>query len=80
MCCHLMEKICYNELERSRSLFHDVQSDDILKSAIKFLEGKGYIVSTDIFDNFIAVRPNLSNGRFDPQMQKYCWCFGRVEL
>jgi hypothetical protein len=46
----------------------------MLINAVKLLEKKGYVVSTEISKDLIAIRINFENADFDEESHTICWC------
>ena len=46
----------------------------MLFNAVKLLEKKGYVVSTEISKDIIAIRINFENADFDEEFSTVCWC------
>jgi len=53
------------------------QSDNTQKkifSIVKFLESKGYLVTTEISKNLVGVLPNYIKWFYNEEFNSVCWC------
>ena len=74
ICCDLVDTICGHTFHGFAPLYHDVASHYAFKKPIAFLETKGYLLTTDIFDDFIAVLPTNFSVEIYAEEEIFCWC------
>jgi hypothetical protein len=74
LCAIVMEKICFNFCRGKVSIFEELDEKK-LRPVIKFLEMKGFLVTTDVQEDIILVRPLiLTTILTDEDWDLFCWC------
>jgi len=68
-CGELLELVCSNASKKILSVYHETQSGSAAKTVVGYLERKGYLVTIDGPDKYIAIKPSRKavEGVF-------CWC------
>jgi hypothetical protein len=71
----IMQKVCKAASKASPISYHEYDSTEEVKKAVYFLERRGYLVSTDIQNYHVRVKPNTYiEGYYNEKTQNYCWC------
>jgi hypothetical protein len=74
-CLVLMDLICAYYLNNIPFTFNSENDYEIIfKQPNKFLEKKGFLVSTEINDKDIQVLPNMRKCHLDRHTGRFCWC------
>lgn len=69
----LCEKVC-NDYLTSGMTTYDEKENTGLRGILKHLEAKGYLLSSEISLDFVAIWPNMERLFFDEEKRKFCWC------
>jgi hypothetical protein len=75
-CIVLMELLVSKMLVDECAVYDEKTFKDIsiIKQAVKFLESKKYLISTEVDQTSIAIYPNLSTCKFNYETNILCWC------
>lgn len=76
LCLTLMEIVCSHK----HTNYGEDEIDSHLKIVIKFMEERQYIITRDIDDNRISIRPNQQKFPFDSIRGMFCGCKARSQL
>jgi len=77
MCFEIMEEVCRCAVNHDTIYYHEIITNPHLKEIIKILETKGLLISTEI-DNFrVVIKPNNKQEGFGSQDITFCWCENR---
>lgn len=74
MCSDVMNIIIATHFAEVLTLYNDFFEDKGFLSTIKFLERKGYLISTEVESGFCGVRLNDKKYEFDEENLTICWC------
>lgn len=80
ICFDIMDSVCRNTLSCDISYYDDSYDSEKNKPVIKFLESKNYLITTEIDELMVVIRPNLDHGSFDEQAREFCWCKSKTKL
>src|SRR3546814_670884 len=65
ICFDLVSQICADFMDSITSAYQENQKTTTLSTVISFLERKNFLVTTDIEDSYIEIRPNTIFGNYD---------------
>ena len=74
MCSDVMNIIIATHFAQVLTVYNDFFEDKGFLSTIKFLERKGYLISTEVETGFCGVRLNDKKYVFDEDNVTICWC------
>jgi hypothetical protein len=61
-------------------LVYDAPAHKTYKGILKFLEVRGYLLSTEISTDSIGIVPNTTTGFYIEPFGYYCWCHIDVDI
>ncbi len=67
------ERVCQDYADRGVTVLFDDYDGDIC-TVVKFLETKGYLISSEVAVNEVAIFPNKNTSYFNEDTRKFCWC------
>jgi hypothetical protein len=74
MCSEVIDMIYKSHLCSINTMYHDFLEDKGFLSTIKFLERKGYLISTECEGGFCYVKLNDAKFIYNQDTQVICWC------
>jgi hypothetical protein len=66
-----LTEVCLSALH-GQTIFFREGFDDNYCNVVKFLEIRGYVVSSDLYHEYIGVKSNLN--RISVKNGRFCWC------
>ena len=67
ICYDVVEQVCKDSITDNFTVY---QGEEGMDTLIEFLEKKGLIISTDIHDDLIVLRPSRPHSK----QNRFCWC------
>lgn len=80
MCVEFMQEVCKNAYQGGEFYCHELHSPMHVQSVTRFLELKSYLVSKELQEDVVVIRPNLRTGVFNSEKNVFCWCVGDGQL
>lgn len=74
LCVEFMQELCENAFKGDSLCYHETHSPLHVKTIIKFLENKQFVVSSDLLSDVVVIMPNLTSGSFNDEKKVFCWC------
>lgn len=76
----LLERACDHYFEGQSLIYKsNEERKDALESILHYMESKGYLLSCEVDDKFIAIIPNIYTAWKHPEFESLCWCHLQIE-
>jgi len=74
ICFEILETVCQNYIDGEESFYCDSEFRSSITKTIRFLEHKGYVLTTEAENGLVEITPWNYCGDFYDDEELFCWC------